>query len=314
MSDVTIVMYHYVRNLQRSRYPDIKGLNVSEFKNQLDYLNDRYNFVTVNQCIQHIYHGSKNFPENAMLLTFDDGYKEHYNEVFPILEARGIQGAFFPPVKAIMEHKVLDVNKIHFVLASTDKPSELVDTINQKISELSREHALKDPEFYANKLSDTEHRYDPPEVVYVKRMLQRELPDIPRKIILDDLFNEYVDVDEKVFAKELYMSVDQIKCMLRHGMFIGGHGFSHKWLNAMDAEEQEFEVDKTKEFLSTLGVSTDKWVMCYPYGAYDERLIEILKQKDCALGIGTEVGVAELAKENAFDLNRMDTNDFPKRS
>ena len=34
----TIVMYHYVRELRRSRYPGIKGLSTEKFRGQLDYL------------------------------------------------------------------------------------------------------------------------------------------------------------------------------------------------------------------------------------------------------------------------------------
>ena len=36
MNNLTIVMYHYVRDLKNSRYPDIKGLDVSLFKEQID--------------------------------------------------------------------------------------------------------------------------------------------------------------------------------------------------------------------------------------------------------------------------------------
>ena len=312
MQRVTIIMYHYVRELSLSRYPDIKGLRVSEFENQLDYLSSKYSFVTMEKCIEAIQDSSIEFPANAALLTFDDGYLEHYTEVFPILDTRGIQGAFFPPVQAILEHKVLDVNKIHFILASTNETEKLVQTVNNKIIDLTKDYDLKKPEYYQSKISDAEHRYDSPEVIYIKRMLQRELPEEPRRIILNKLFEEFVGVDEKVFAKELYINVDQIRCMLRHGMFFGGHGYSHKWLNAMSNEEQKFEVTKTKEFLNMLGVDTNSWVMCYPYGAYDEDLIEILKKENCALGLSTEVGTAKLKHKNSFRLKRMDTNDFPK--
>ncbi len=30
----------------------------------------------------------------------------------------GLTGCFFPPAKAVTEHEVLDVNKIHFILAA----------------------------------------------------------------------------------------------------------------------------------------------------------------------------------------------------
>ncbi|MGV8982708.1 hypothetical protein [Clostridium sp.] len=34
---VSIVMYHYVRDLKNSRYPEIKGLDYNLFKNQIDF-------------------------------------------------------------------------------------------------------------------------------------------------------------------------------------------------------------------------------------------------------------------------------------
>jgi hypothetical protein len=37
-SSLTIVMYHFVRDLARSRYPAIKALTVDAFRGQLDYL------------------------------------------------------------------------------------------------------------------------------------------------------------------------------------------------------------------------------------------------------------------------------------
>ena len=38
MDNLTIVMYHYVRDLNNSRYPDIKGLDINLFKEQINYM------------------------------------------------------------------------------------------------------------------------------------------------------------------------------------------------------------------------------------------------------------------------------------
>ena len=61
-----------------------------------------------------------------------------------------------------------------------------------------------------------------------------------------------------------------------------------------------------------MGSPTENWVMCYPYGAYNNSLIDILKKKNCKLGLTTKVDIAGLSKENAFTLERLDTNDLPK--
>lgn len=125
---LTIIMYHYIRDLKKSQYPRIKGLDIHLFKGQLEYLRKHYSFVTVEQIIAafdckinggNVLTGS--LPPNPVLLTFDDAYIDHFVNVFPILKKYHIQGAFYPPVKAITEHRVLDVNKIHFILALTSE-------------------------------------------------------------------------------------------------------------------------------------------------------------------------------------------------
>jgi len=78
--------------------------------------------------ISSIKHGHS-LPKNALLLTFDDGYMDHFEYVFPILAKLGVQGSFFPPAKAILEHSVLDVNKIHFILATVGDKASLIENI-----------------------------------------------------------------------------------------------------------------------------------------------------------------------------------------
>jgi len=303
-------MYHYVRNLTTSRYPEIKGLEIYDFIKQLDYLDQNFTFVRMEDCIEAVYTRTSNFPDDAVLLTFDDGYLEHYTEVFPILDERGIQGSFFPPVQSTHEEKVLDVNKIHFILASTDKPRELLQVLTQKIRYYSEEFHLSEPEEYYEKIGSSEHPYDPIEVIIFKRILQRELPEKARQQIMSDLFVEYVSISESVFSNELYMNEDQLKLMIRKGMFVGGHGYSHKWLNALGKDEQIREIKLTGEFLLSIGVNKNLLVMCFPYGGFDKKTIEILELSNYQLGLTTVPELAKLTLKQRFTLPRMDTNEF----
>ena len=38
--EVTVVMYHYVRDLKNSRYPNIKGLDIEKFKKQIKFFKE----------------------------------------------------------------------------------------------------------------------------------------------------------------------------------------------------------------------------------------------------------------------------------
>ena len=111
---ITIVMYHFVRDVRYTAYPGIKALSVDNFRGQLDYLEQQHTVIRMEDLFSLV-NGSSALPENAALLTFDDGTVDHYETVFPILVERGLQGSFFPPARPVVESCVLDVNKIHFI-------------------------------------------------------------------------------------------------------------------------------------------------------------------------------------------------------
>jgi len=173
--NLTVVMYHYVRDLKYSRYPSIKGLDVTLFKEQVVFLKKHYSFVTVEEVIAAT-RGIHKLPSHPVLLTFDDAYIDHFTYVFPILKNEGVQGAFYAPVKAITQHKVLDVNKIHFILASTpeEKMSSLLKEIALLLDKYREVYHLESFEFYYKKLAQLD-RFDTKEVIFVKRLLQVEL-------------------------------------------------------------------------------------------------------------------------------------------
>ena len=138
--------------------------------------------------------------------------------VFPILEENRIQGCFFPAAKAILVHEVLDVNKIHFLLASAYKHlDQLISDIYACLDKYRSQYQLKSNSHYYSKLA-VKGRFDPAETVFIKRLLQVELGEDVRKLITDELFQKYATKDEKSFSRELYMDLDQIRCMSRNGM------------------------------------------------------------------------------------------------
>lgn len=312
MKQLTIVMYHFIRDLKYTRFPQIKGLQTSQFREQVTYLKKHYEFVTISDCIHAVYSENfKNFPSNPILLTFDDAYIDHFITVFPILEENGIQGCFFPPAKAILNHEVLGVNKIHFLLASISNIDDLLQAVYRCLDQYRSEYSLESNDYYFSKLAQA-NRFDPKEIIFIKRLLQLELEEKLRNLIVNELFKKYVTEDEATFSRELYMSIDQLKCMTRNGMYIGSHGYDHYWLNSLQPQKQEREIDRSLDFLKEVGAPTDSWVMCYPYGAYNRSLIEILRKKKCKLALTTKVDIAQLSRNNAFTLERLDTNDLPK--
>jgi peptidoglycan/xylan/chitin deacetylase (PgdA/CDA1 family) len=305
---LTIVMYHYVRDIIGSRYPGIKGLEFSGFKRQLDYLQNNYTVISAEDIIDYGVNG-KPLPSNACYLTFDDGYKDHIDYVLPELLKRKLQGSFFIPAKAVLEREMLDVNSIHFILATCSDYLKLVGELNSLCNAFSiSDDVLR--EYWSTYAKPT--RWDTKEVNYIKNMLQHVLPEKIRNSITQVLFERYVGESPRDFADSLYLSVNDTKKLIDAGMYIGNHGYKHTWLNKGSFKEQESEIDVSLEFLKKIGAPVDDWIMCYPYGEYNEDTLRILHSKKCAIGLTTKVGFANLNSSNLLELARFDTNDFPQ--
>jgi peptidoglycan/xylan/chitin deacetylase (PgdA/CDA1 family) len=309
--NVSIIMYHYVRDLKHSRYPEIKGLDIRLFKEQIRYLKKHYYFITMEMLIDAV-DNKTSLPPKSVLLTFDDAYIDHFEYVFPFLDKLKIQGSFYPPVKTVTEHTVLDVNKIHFILASENNKVKIIEEIKIELDKYRSDYGLKSHTYYLEKLAH-KSRYDTAEVIFIKRLLQIELPENIRKIITKNLFEKIVGIGEESFSRDLYMNIEQLECMNRNSMHIGSHGYDHYWLGSLSKEKQKNEIEKSLTFLDEIGSDLNQWTMCYPYGNYNNSTIELLTEYKCKLALATKVDIANTQKSNRFTLPRLDTNDIPKK-
>lgn len=311
MNKLHIVMYHYVRDLKNSRYPQIKGLDCRLFKEQIEFFSEHFHVVSMEEVLAY-YREGQSLPENALLLTFDDGYIDNYTFVFPILKAYHMQGSFFVPGKVFMEHALLDVNKIHFLLAA-----EPIQVLKKELLEQMDAYRGLPWDYPSNQeLYETyafPGRYDSGEVVFFKRMLQTVLPEQLRNNISSNLFQKYIGVPEETFARELYLSYDQMKVMRQGGMFFGVHGYDHYWMNRLKPEELKADIEKGLKCMEGL-VDKNCWVINYPYGSYSSQVVESLKGSGCVLGLTIDVRVADLDRDNPYLLPRLDTNDYPPKS
>ena len=95
--EVPILMYHYVSELPPD--PDRYRLDLTvlpeDFEAHLDYLvGAGYHAITLTDLYLHLAQGYP-LPEKPVVLTFDDGYRDAYEVVFPLLLERGFTGTFF---------------------------------------------------------------------------------------------------------------------------------------------------------------------------------------------------------------------------
>ncbi len=95
--DVPILMYHHVGVAPPGADSLRQGLTVSprEFSRQMDYLDQAgYNPITQAQLFQALYFGDA-LPPKPVLLTFDDGYMDNYQQALPVLTRHNFPATFY---------------------------------------------------------------------------------------------------------------------------------------------------------------------------------------------------------------------------
>jgi peptidoglycan/xylan/chitin deacetylase (PgdA/CDA1 family) len=107
------------------------------------------------------------------------------------------------------------------------------------------------------------------------------------------------------------MTPEQLRTMIRCGMYVGSHGAGHFWLDRLTPAEQANDIDASLDFLLSIGAPTKNWIMCYPYGAYNDSVLCVLRERGCTVGLTTKVAVAQIGVGDALALPRLDTNDLP---
>ncbi|MCJ8011906.1 polysaccharide deacetylase family protein [Paenibacillus sp. KQZ6P-2] len=94
---VIVLMYHDVR----PNPTNSKSLDTAVFEQQLDAMKaNGFHWITMDQYADFITKG-KAVPDNAVLLTFDDGYETFYTDVYPILEQYHVPATSFLIVNTV---------------------------------------------------------------------------------------------------------------------------------------------------------------------------------------------------------------------
>lgn len=94
---VPILMYHYVSVLPPDADETRIGLTVEPalFETHLNYFSEAgFNMISLHDLHHALYTGYA-LPPNSIILTFDDGYVDHYTNVFPLLQHYNFTATFF---------------------------------------------------------------------------------------------------------------------------------------------------------------------------------------------------------------------------
>jgi peptidoglycan/xylan/chitin deacetylase (PgdA/CDA1 family) len=96
-----VLMYHHVKPYSTdSEYV----VSVDQFKRQVQWLKDEgYQTITITDLVEAIRYG-KYLPHKPIIVTFDDGYLDVYQNAYPILQEAGYTATMYLIENAINDH------------------------------------------------------------------------------------------------------------------------------------------------------------------------------------------------------------------
>ena len=207
--------YHTVSNKHLAHIKHLYNYrNKTEFENELDFYLKHFSPISLSDLINKNYKQNKTY----FFLSFDDGLREVYDIIAPILLKKGIPATFF------VNTSFID-NKILF---NRFKASLVFDAYLKKNK--INNNAVNDIDILNNKHSNTE---------------------------LDKLANMFnVDFDSYLKKQKPYLTTEQINTLLKQGFDIGSHSINHVKYNTLNLEEQITETTKSLEYLeNNYGIS-----------------------------------------------------------
>jgi len=276
------LMFHYVRP-DNPDLPYFKHFHIDNFKQMLDYIEHNFNFIPLHTFIDCI---TCNKNTNGYILTFDDGFKDHYRYVFPELRRRKLWGLFYPSVGPFLNNKLLDVHRVHMLLGRYPA-AKIYHEIKSILTEnmLCQEHVKEfKSKTYKKQVNDTNTEE-------VKKLLNYFIDYKYRSTIVDMLAKKFF-TDEKSLTKEFYMKPEEIKEMADNGMIIGSHTVFHPVLSRLSIEQQEIEISTSLDMIENI-IDNPLAIrsFCYPYGesfSFTQETKQILDKYNCLFAFTAE--------------------------
>jgi peptidoglycan/xylan/chitin deacetylase (PgdA/CDA1 family) len=200
--------------------------NVNQFRNDINFLLKKFSAISLFDLLDCLKEGSP-LPDKTFHLTFDDGYREMYDIVAPILLEKGVPATFFISSDFTDNKKLCYLNKASIIIEHVKK-CQLKNTKSRQMQNIFRE----------NKLDYLDFLFGIKNICYNNREILNQIGDL-------------LGIDFKKYLVEVrpYLTTKQIKSLITEGFSIGAHSIDHPLYSKLSLSDQLIQTKKSIKFL-----------------------------------------------------------------
>ncbi|WP_323753756.1 polysaccharide deacetylase family protein [Marinobacter sp.] len=262
-----ILMYHRIS-------PDgAPGtISVDQFRNHMNLIKKQFNPLPLSELVA--LHEQGTVPKNAVVITFDDGYRDFADFAFPIMKDEGVTATLFLTTGFVNGDLWLWPDQLKYLV------NRKAHTGNFQLPSLDTHIDLNlSPYEIWSRLAD-----------YCMQMSNE------RKLTFIKKLYSINNIDIPVTPPEKYRPVtwQQVRKMVDDGLEVGCHSYSHPILTSMKEEELKVELLDSKKMIEK-NIYKKVNFFCYPNGQESDTsaAIEALLSK-----YGYEYGVVAFSGIN----------------
>lgn len=261
--------------------PDLISATPDELERQVAYLASSYTPVSADEVVAAVSEGRK-LPRKAVLVTFDDGYRDFAEIAWPILKRWRVPAVLFVPT------------------AFPDAPGRMFwwDELWQGVSRTDRQR-VEVAGLPALPLTTWPERREA--VVRLAERLKSVGPADRARLLAALLASLGVRPEWTPCVS----GWSELRRLAGDGVTIAGHSRTHALLDQIDDAALSDEVTGCRDDLvRELGASPP--VFAYPNGNFDGRMPRVLAEGGFAVGLTTVAGLNDLKRANGAYLRRDD--------
>ncbi len=201
--------------------------NVRQFTDDLDYLLKHLHPVSAMEISDAVNRGSR-LPKHSFLLTFDDGFRELYEVVAPILLKKGVPAVFFIN-PAFIDNKELFYRCKISLLIDHLKTVQITNTQQEAIVRLTDLQSVQDIIPFLKKITQQ------------NKQLLNEIA-----AVLSFSFTDYLA------TKKPFLTQQQLHELAAQGFALGGHSWDHPYYHLLSEDEQIQQTIQSGEYVRTI--------------------------------------------------------------
>jgi len=263
-----VVGYHrVVKNFKQSDSLSISPMLTSArtFEQHLDWIGRRYRFVSLDELALRL-ENKDTTGKPVAAVTFDDGYRDIYQNAFPILKRKGIPSAVFVVTALVGTNRLQVHDELHLLFsAMLEQPCVAIENRWRDLVA-----TLQLPYEQAERL--THRLINAKEAFQATRALLETVDQHAITRFINTLRSR-VPVDEEGLRDFLMLDWDMLAEMVAGGVTVGSHTRSHALLADETPEVLRDEVEGSRrELEQRLGVPIRHFA--YPDGRFNARAIQ----------------------------------------